>query len=67
MEFQLTEEQRLIQQTARDLANNELAPRAQHHDLPMFDNELPGAQGTELIRHARRLPQQLDPGPGGGR
>ena len=32
MEFQLTEEQRLIQQTARDLAHNELAPRAQHHD-----------------------------------
>src|SRR5690349_23944379 len=33
MEFQLTEEQKLIQQTARDFANNELVPRAQHHDL----------------------------------
>src|SRR5262245_50900416 len=32
MEFQLNEEQRLIQQTARDFANNELVPRAQHHD-----------------------------------
>ena len=29
----------------------------EHYDLLMFDNELPGAQGTELIRHARRLPR----------
>ena len=32
MEFQLNEEQHLIQQTARDFAQKELAPRAQHHD-----------------------------------
>ena len=32
MEFQLNEEQRLIQQTARDFATNELVPRAAHHD-----------------------------------
>lgn len=32
MEFQLTEEQRLIQQTAREFADEFLKPRAAHHD-----------------------------------
>ncbi len=32
MEFQLNEEQRLIQQTARDFANSELMPHAAEHD-----------------------------------
>ncbi|MDQ2805894.1 MAG: acyl-CoA dehydrogenase [Chloroflexota bacterium] len=32
MEFQLTEEQRLIQQTAREFADEYLKPRAAHHD-----------------------------------
>jgi alkylation response protein AidB-like acyl-CoA dehydrogenase len=33
MEFQLNEEQKLIQQTARDFADEYLKPRAAHHDL----------------------------------
>src|SRR5438270_2949707 len=32
MEFQLNEEQKLIQQTARDFADEYLKPRAAHHD-----------------------------------
>ncbi|MGI8587772.1 MAG: acyl-CoA dehydrogenase [Chloroflexia bacterium] len=32
MEFQLTEEQKLIQETARQFADEYLAPRAAHHD-----------------------------------
>jgi len=29
---------------------------AEHYDLLLFDNELPGASGLDLLRHARMLP-----------
>ncbi|HEY1403234.1 MAG TPA: response regulator [Pyrinomonadaceae bacterium] len=29
---------------------------AEQYDLLLFDNELPGASGLELLRHARMLP-----------
>ncbi|HZG50823.1 MAG TPA: response regulator [Pyrinomonadaceae bacterium] len=29
---------------------------AERYDLLLFDNELPGASGIELLRHARMLP-----------
>lgn len=29
---------------------------AEHYDLFLFDNDLPGANGLELLRHARMLP-----------
>lgn len=31
---------------------------AEHYDLLLFDNELPGANGLELLRHARMLPSR---------
>ena len=38
------------------LAALALVESAQHYDLMLFDNELPGATGLELLRHARMLP-----------
>ena len=41
IEFELTDEQRLIQETARDFADNEIAPRARENDrAARFDTEL---------------------------
>ncbi|MEA2347394.1 MAG: butyryl-CoA dehydrogenase [Thermoleophilaceae bacterium] len=41
IDFELTDEQRLIQETARDFANNEIAPRARESDRTgKFDLEL---------------------------
>lgn len=31
---------------------------AERYDLLLFDNELPGASGLELLRHARMLPSR---------
>jgi CheY-like chemotaxis protein len=33
---------------------------AEHYDLLLLDNELPGASGLELLRHARMLPRRQD-------
>ena len=30
----------------------------EHYDLLLLDNELPGASGLELLRHARMLPRR---------
>lgn len=38
------------------LAALALIESAVHYDLLLFDNELPGASGLELLRHARMLP-----------
>ncbi len=41
MDFQLTDEQRLISETARDFADNEIAPRVRENDrAARFDREL---------------------------
>ena len=41
IDFELTDEQRLIQETARDFADNEIAPRARENDRSSrFDTEL---------------------------
>ena len=41
MDFQLTDEQRLISETARDFADNEIAPRVRENDrASRFDREL---------------------------
>jgi alkylation response protein AidB-like acyl-CoA dehydrogenase len=41
IDFELTDEQRLIQETARDFADNEIAPRARENDRAgPFDTEL---------------------------
>ena len=42
--------------TAGTAALNKLAGGA-HYDLLIFDNDLPGATGLELIQYARQLPQ----------
>jgi CheY-like chemotaxis protein len=38
------------------LAALALVESAERYDLLLFDNELPGASGLELLRHARMLP-----------
>src|SRR5215208_351628 len=41
IDFELTDEQRLIQETARDFADNEIAPRARDNDRSSrFDTEI---------------------------
>ena len=41
IDFELTDEQRLIQETARDFADNEIAPRARENDrASRFDTEI---------------------------
>ena len=41
IDFELTDEQRLIQETARDFADNEIAPRARENDRSSrFDTEI---------------------------
>ena len=41
MDLDLTDEQRLIQETARDFADNEIIPRARENDrAARFDREL---------------------------
>ena len=41
IDFELTDEQRLIQETARDFADNEIAPRARENDrTSRFDTEI---------------------------
>jgi butyryl-CoA dehydrogenase len=46
VDLELTDEQRLIQETARDFADNEIAPRARDNDrAARFDRELAGKLG----------------------
>jgi butyryl-CoA dehydrogenase len=46
VDLELTDEQRLIQETARDFADNEIAPRARDNDrAARFDRELAGRLG----------------------
>ena len=46
MDLELTDEQRLIQETARDFADNEIAPRARDNDrAARFDRELASKLG----------------------
>ncbi len=46
MDFQLTDEQRLISETARDFADKEIAPRVRENDRAgRFDRELAGMLG----------------------
>jgi two-component system alkaline phosphatase synthesis response regulator PhoP len=47
-----------IESRADGLAALTMIESAEHYDLFLFDNELPGASGLELLRHARMLPRR---------
>jgi two-component system phosphate regulon response regulator PhoB/OmpR-family two-component system manganese-sensing response regulator len=45
-----------VESCSDGLAALSLLESAQRYDLLLFDNELPGASGLELLRHVRMLP-----------
>jgi alkylation response protein AidB-like acyl-CoA dehydrogenase len=57
LDFQLTDEQRLISETARDFADKEIAPRVRENDRAgRFDRELASMLG-EMATSAPRWPR----------